>query len=429
VIHIIYVVIAGLLFQLLTSGVLPEELTADFSIAQICALPLALYLLMKIRFRSRGVPGVLLLLALTGALAGLSYGYTYAIYNTHETLLTRFQDDPLEAKTRRFRKMLNQHLRRERTPLAGRYYSSIENHQQVEVELQNDPDIHAVVWGNTGWVQISINESAFRKEQPLASPIWSNFLPDYKLVNYVPATGLSVEPQPATIDYLTDVFGALNESFTTSVQLAPGVRASRASWLKSAGGLESTWTSYAHRSFPLFLLGNQHLREAFRQDQEDLGELSCALWTYSIAEKYLKRGDNPELQAALFNNKAVALMALKAMKPKGKADKKARLYLRAALQMAGVQSPFGSVSRAWVVAHQNWQIALSESRGAGKKRARKKQRKGLQNDPHRKKKIGKKADRLSPSKKKRSSKKNKKARQGKKRRQGAPPHKGAVSPT
>lgn len=401
------VIVLAALFHLLTSGVLPDGYILDFSLAQIFVFPVTLLVLLKARFGGQRVPVLVISIAAVGALLGLTYGYTYALFGSNAILISPFQDDPLEARTRRYRELLNAKLRKEQISTVGRFYQSVSSHHEIAEYIDGDPSVRVMLWGSTGWLQVSILEDAFSNEQPFSSPIWRDFLPQYKLVNYIPAFGLRTDPEPATLRFVTAILGALDVGLTTSIPLPLSQRAVRASLLRSAGQIQSTWTSYAHRSVPWLLLGNQHLREAFRDGKSEIGELSCAIFAYAVAQKYVTERDNPELHAAILNNRAVSQMALKYLKPKGKADVHARAYFRAAMRVSGRGNRFGAASRAPMIAHRNWQNLLLETRGGGKKKQRKKQKKAL-------KKLERKSGKSISKPRKRSKSK----RLGKKRRRG-----------
>jgi hypothetical protein len=377
------IVLLAAIFQALTSGVLAEAFTVNFSLAQICVLPLAAILLWKVRVGKRYVPRVVVAVAMVGAVVGLSYGYTHAVFSSKPVLLARFQDDPIEAKTRRFRKVLNRELLSESRMRVGRYHRSLNSHHELRSASGRGAEVYSVLWGNSGWIQLSLSEDFLEAHHPAEAPIWGDFLSEYGLVNHAPALGLTVNPEPATLRFLSAMLQALQVSPTTSVPLSLKKRALRASFLRSAAGMQSTWSSYAHRAYPLFLLANQHLREAFRQGGQDWGELQCAIEVYAVAEKYLANGDNPDLQAAVFNNKAVALLAMGLLRPKGNADKRAREYLRLAMRMSGIPSPFGAVNIAPNVAPENWRTLLEANPGRRRERRKfeagkkgKKKRKG-----------------------------------------------------
>jgi hypothetical protein len=72
--------------------------------------------------------------------------------------------------------------------------------------------------------------------------------------------------------------------------------------------LKERWTSFSHRAVPMWMMGTYHLVRAISSKELEKGELSCAISSFEAARAQLRPSDNLELQSAISNNLAVALL-------------------------------------------------------------------------------------------------------------------------
>jgi hypothetical protein len=78
--------------------------------------------------------------------------------------------------------------------------------------------------------------------------------------------------------------------------------------VRSLAGLKASWTSFGHRALPMWMAGTYHLMRAISPPQLERGELLCSISSFRAALTQLRPSDNPELQVAIRNNLALAIL-------------------------------------------------------------------------------------------------------------------------
>ncbi|MDC0359012.1 hypothetical protein OAO01_09370, partial [Oligoflexia bacterium] len=279
----------------------------DMNKAQLMVYPFLLLLLLSVRIIRKKIPLLVLGIAVVGTLSGVKYSYSYGSGARPGVLLARFEGDDFEIDTRIFRERLSAQLLPKLHLRVGRYYKSIKSHKAVDKNFVDGENIKVVLWGDKQWLNVSFPVEAYIPSEEKKETIQAQRLLKFRPVEYVPVFGISVKPEGATLRFLAALLSGLayGDPFTGAGDEAS--RAMQESYLRSAARMKSAWSSFAHRAYPFWIVGNQHLRAALADEGYESGELNCALEAYGEALGLIRFLDNPELRAAVYNNKAIAL--------------------------------------------------------------------------------------------------------------------------
>ncbi|RMG40734.1 MAG: hypothetical protein D6719_10125 [Candidatus Dadabacteria bacterium] len=217
-------------------------------------------------------------------------------------VVSRLSDDDLESSSRILRNRI-----RELTKVYGkvgisRYYDAIVSVKEANEFFKNNPETPAVVWGSKRWINITVRGVRSLRFDEFKLAGIKGKLPFF-WINTVPAVGLSFKPELGTARYLAALFAALATPIEGSSLKELALREQN---LKAAASLRETWTSFEHRGYALWLLGNQYVVEAFSQNPPEISGLDCGINSYIKAGKYLRVQDNPEFYAAIKNNLAIS---------------------------------------------------------------------------------------------------------------------------
>jgi len=227
-------------------------------------------------------------------------------------LISRFEGDLHETGTTLFRTKLNRYFSNSPAGEVGRYFRTIDSHGEAEAVLADLPEIEAIIWGNQRWINISFALPKDLARRVKVEVPWSDEVVTPRLANYIPVIGLSTDPQDATSHFLVDLFTGLTLDRRDFLSNELEVKRIE-SILYSSSQMFSPWMSFAHLAYPLLIVGDAHLYRAIDSNPKDsnlieIGELKCALDSYTEAASRLQPHDNPILRAAIFNNKGVALL-------------------------------------------------------------------------------------------------------------------------
>ncbi len=344
----------------------------NLSFAQLLIFPLVLFLFLHLRFLGLQLPKFLVLISGLAAMAAFVTPYV-APPEGPVVFVSTLQGDDIESESRVFWQELNELLRVRGIVQAARFYRSFSGHDRAKQELSSDKRPAAVVWGSKSRIGISFPDSEPVSLEQAGIEAAKGSLGRLQMVTGIPVIGLSYQPR-----YDSAVFAAALLSGVESLRASNGLLTPAAETeLRYAAERSSFWTSFAHRAFPWFLLGNAYLRASFGAQGLQPALLKCAEQAYGAAAGNMRLSDNPELFAAIHNNLAV-LYYLKAYTA-GKralaklAKRKWILAARARL----VPNPFKLPYQAAYVAKRNLLQVRSErfEKKAKKIKAQRKRRK------------------------------------------------------
>lgn len=368
-------VLLVLLFILLRLDTRPWFFNLDLTKTQLVIFPFFILWLLSLRIAGSKLPRVMLALAALGALSGYWYSYSYSHGDKPGIIVSRLAGDDYEIVSRVFREHFNRKSKLyglDRIFNVVRYYDPLISHTEINGTFKDD-GVAAVVWGSEDLLNISFPKSS----RTFSSAEEQKAFKGLQIIEYVPGFALSREPEENTVSFLATLFaGMLMQEELTAEESWSW----QESMLEAAARQESRWTSWTHRAYPLWLIGNAYLKRAVANGKFEPGELKCALSAYGRAAGFLNFNDNPELRAAIFNNKAIAL-ALKAEVAKGqKLKRQAAKHLKAAIKFSYRPSIFDASTDIKKIVKRNLRKLTKHSSSVKKKtkklKRRAKKRKG-----------------------------------------------------
>ena len=287
---------AVLLFHVFFSNTLLES---NRTWMQILAYPFVILALNEILGSYFKLPASIYLFAGLLALLGVFYSYTYPLQaGAGGFVIARLEGDALQNETRIFRERINSTLGRTSHFRGLNIAENFSNGEQAKEFLVNNKNIRILISGNKRWISLFFPERAPRtlKESGLSLPIEN--IADMKIDYSVKSIGVSYEPSQPTVAFLANLAeGTLRngDSDNNLIELA----------LLQAGSIEAFWTSFAHRAYPWWMLGNYYLETSLRDSGYSKTLLRCAGYAYGRAGGFLRKGDNPDLRASILNNLAL----------------------------------------------------------------------------------------------------------------------------
>ncbi|MDZ4785270.1 MAG: hypothetical protein SGJ02_04250 [bacterium] len=213
--------------------------------------------------------------------------------------IARFSDDTLENESRIFRGKVTDSLE----PLTGlkaiRYPNSVDTVEEASRILdKRNKDV--LIWGKSSWAWVTFQSGQNKKLKDLTkNETWPTVeASELYLIDSPNRYGLPIRENAHS-----DVFLAYELAGEFSPQ-----EWQKQAFLKTAGLVNSLWTTNSHKAFPLWRLGNMHFIEAINSEGVESGELQCALWAYQKAASFVTKAEyNLNLRSAILNNHAVAL--------------------------------------------------------------------------------------------------------------------------
>lgn len=340
---VLFVLVAALLLFY----VLRQREAIDTSLAQFFVYPVLLVLFYKLRFFKVVVPPWALVFGIVGASYSVASAYTAYRSTGAGLLVARLAGDEFESESDIFRREISSFVEGKEGFTVTRYHATIKSDAEAR-DLLSDSKALAVAWGDTDWVNISFATlPALELSQFGISPMFEEF-GDLKPVRSVPIIGLSFKPMKVTARFLAGLERALlSETPTEIYDLAL---------------IATSWSSFAHRSFAWWKLGNLYLEQVLSKDSYEPGELDCARKAYQEALGLMDPADNPELYAAISNNLAISLIMHSRLDGDKRAMRKARKLLKAGAATLQVKNIFDLPYVAGKVAKQNGRILRSAYR-------------------------------------------------------------------
>jgi len=338
------------------------DLTSPISIpyAQSLFFPAILFAFLILRIGMWRVPRLLIAVALVGWIVGITITYGPPAEEKGSFAVARFADDQLEADSRIFREQISNFLRNSGVRVV-RSYARPDTLGEAGAAVRHYEDKRPLIWGNKSWLNISF---------PTGLKTPGSMLPSEKIrhisalepVTYVSGVGLSLKPETGTAEFLALLFKGL--LLGEQKNLTSELLEERISYLTEAGELGHPWTTYMHRAYPLWQIGNYHLRLALEGSKIQKSELECAIFAYTRGASFIHGQGNLELWAALLNNEAIAMRILATQLGKRKLPKRALGLLKEAIKPITSRKP--SESEKIVLKNIKVLRSLSEKRAAAR---------------------------------------------------------------
>jgi hypothetical protein len=326
----------------------------DLSLFQVCAFPLALWLTSRLVINKTSVPGIVLLAVAICAALAVGFSYAHISEVDKAFLVARLQGDPYEVDSRVLRERINYYLRTvedQDDVRATRHPGAPTRSKDVAHFLKKNEEFPALVWGSTAWLNLSLDSrrNGSLPEEHLQPWI---ALSGLRPVSSIPIVGFSLEPREDTAAFLAALFSGLaglsalepleNDEFTDAEE---SLLAAAYTW--------GRWSTAHHRSFPLWVIGNLYLSRGLWDGRFEAGDIRCAVSNYSKALAFLGDYGNPELVAAIYNNRALAYFATSLVSESLAFRKLALKDLKRAASLVRKRDPFGVGLRAPKIARSN----------------------------------------------------------------------------
>ena len=330
--------IIWLMPALATFWLLRYYLPDDNTLAQIAALPFCVIALATLVIAGNSFSRRVLCFSALLALAIAATPYLIPKSPQRYVFVERFSGDTLGNRTHIFIEALNSLLQRMGNIRAVEW-RSIEAAAAAPIDAARD---QVILRGDEKLIVLHLgrSQSVFLDSETFPG----RFLGAAKLelVTWVPVIALSTQPYQATAEFLTSLLsGALPSMGFERGKAMPSNEAAlnpnQEMLLWSATMRSDRWRSAAHRALPAWLMANRYLIEAFRSGEIDVGELQCAIKSYDIAARFIRYGDNPELYAAINNNRGVAWYLMSLVSGRSEYRSHARKYL--GLAAAALRQP------------------------------------------------------------------------------------------
>ena len=174
------------------------------------------------------------------------------------------------------------------------YPNPVEGTKTADQIFKSYPTNSLLMAGSERWFRLYFSE---RKSTYFASELIENEL-KLKVLHRIKSIGFSQALSDASRSFIL-LLGRAYES------LAKDDLNQAEILLLDASSIQARWTSPAHRAYPLWLAGTLKLENLDPQNT-DSKKIICALEYFNLARKKIHNRDNPELLAAILNNRGVA---------------------------------------------------------------------------------------------------------------------------
>lgn len=288
--HLLVLALPVIFFFLLSYG--------DLSLSgrQYAVFPFAIASVLFVYAKSKRWVGIALITILPIMLFGARFVFSVAVSReTDGILLFQLQRDASEATTLRLREQIERFGSIRVKTSVERYFRTGESLSDVRGLF---PNATAIVWGTPESVRLSFSQKGSPVTRyPVTTPIGQRKV---QLIEHIQGVDLSIEPIQQTGLFIARM---LEMEF---LQREPENREALKALLTKTAHHISYWDARSHLALPWLRLANMSLVDGYEGNRK--GPSKKALRGYSQAAAYLEPYAHPELRAAVFNNKAVALL-------------------------------------------------------------------------------------------------------------------------
>jgi hypothetical protein len=283
------------------------------ALVQLFFFPLILFLVSRINIAGILAPRWALGFALAGALSGAVFTYTHVDLARGAFVVASLKEDRSESDGKIRRDRIRRPLGAAGLALVGTHPTVISSWGEAEDILRSNRTLGGVVWGSARWINVSLRVheplvmSSLSKDSFAARYLRKHGYSDLKIAAGISGIGISNSLDPTTLMFLGSII-PLWRDFPIQLTERRDDREAFEQRVRSVAGLKAHWTSFSHRALPMWITGTYHLVNAISSKIVEQGELSCAVSSLEAALSQLRPSDNPELQMAVRNNLAIALL-------------------------------------------------------------------------------------------------------------------------
>jgi hypothetical protein len=312
----------------LVRALVPQSATwAGFSLPQVILFPLVCVALWRIAIGGVRLPRSVIVLAGVCALGAVGFSFAWRGDRRSDFLIARLVGDSVEAHSKVLRDAVNAAVPVNSEVRAVRYFREIDTVAEARRALALNRQVPALVWGNERTLVVS-----FATEDGIVALRDLDFAPSVgdELQIVVRVTGFSIAAKPAntTAVFLGRLFAGLLPELVVGSGRIPGGSGGAEAALQEALQLVDRWTSFSHRGYAAFALGNHYMMMWLRSGGREVGVLRCAANAYRAGRKLFRARENPELAMALANNSGVAVAILGSLTGDAALAKRARTLWR-----------------------------------------------------------------------------------------------------
>lgn len=288
--HLLFLAMPVIFFFVLSYGNL------SLSGRQYAVFPLAIASVLFVFANSKRLIGLIFIITLPILLFGTRFVFSLGVSReTNGILLFQLERDLSEASTLRLREQIERYGSTRVQASLERYFRRGESLSDVRGRF---PNATAIVWGTPEAVRLSFSQKGPPVSRyPVRTPMGER---EVQLVEHIQGVDLSIEPIQQTGLFIARM---LEMEFLKD---EPQSREALKALLKKTAHHISYWDARSHLALPWLRLANMSLLEGYAGKKK--GPAKKALRGYSQAAAYLEPYAHPELRAAVFNNKAVALL-------------------------------------------------------------------------------------------------------------------------
>ncbi len=290
-----------------------SDSTRVLAAVQLAVVPAVLFFFSRFSWLGVKVPRLVLAAALVCTLAGAAVTYSHVDLARGAFVVSRFSDDELETATKITRDRIRRAVGWSGMTMIGTHHLPVTSHEEAAVLLQRDSRLWGVIWGTPRWLNVSLRQTPPLLVHTLLSKgVADEYrlrrrLPNLQLLSSIPILGISGSAEYPTIDFVGRLALTWKDFFTIISHPDAGLEFEMQ--VRSMAGVKGSWSSYSHRAVPMWMTGTYHLTQALSHAVVDAGEINCALGSFEAALAQLRPGDNGDLEIAILNNYAVALIA------------------------------------------------------------------------------------------------------------------------
>jgi len=324
----------------------------DLGLVQLVVVPGIFLIAWGTSFFKFKIPRSVIIAASVCVAFSSLYAYSYRIDESRSFLLARFAGDPYEAETRIFRETLNSVLESdEAVARLSRYFASLDSANEAASLFKENPDLQGVVWGDDYWLRISFPTPP---EKPISDLLEEELLEGvlpFTLIMNIPVIGLTYKPVGDSAQFIADLLSARHLRTRKGLE----ARALEETELKNSASYPAGWSSFSHRAFPYWMLGNEYLLNSLRGGGFQPAYLECAMQAYATALGFLRDGDNSELLSAIHNNYALAVYVRVVFEDRPRFRSVAARHFRQAMATAEHANLYKIEYRNPTIAHKNFE--------------------------------------------------------------------------
>lgn len=283
------------------------------SALQTALVPIVLLAAWRARFFRERIPRAVFGAAICGVLVGAVGQFSHIGLARGGFLVAGGRQWDLNQETKIYRDRIKRALGPSRKNQVGMLSGSISSRDEALKLLSDREVLGGIIWGGSRWITVTLRPAAplalseFPEGSAARALISRNRVSDLRIIRGVSYVGLSHGNEDATVHFLAKLI-PLWRSIPEVIR-PNGEQEWFEVAIQSLARMQARWSSRAHLALPMWIAGTERLVRALEQPTIDGGDLACAIRDIELAEAQFRPKDNMELQAAVRNNLAIALLA------------------------------------------------------------------------------------------------------------------------